>query len=186
MARANYRALENAAANPAKLPERLEKDRRKELAAFGESQRGKLARDMLHYLTLGVVTNRVPRSDENEARLDRDRRTEALVRYLREVADSGVDPEVSYDAAQIRNSMDQLASLLEDVSSKRMHNRAVAVIGKLQSESRNDALRADCARLLTAMSAGKSAEVTAANDKVPKASVMLPSAISGKAALQAR
>jgi len=185
MARANYQALENAAGNPDRLPVRLEKDRRKELAAFGESRRWRLAQNTLHYMTLGAFTARVPRNDENDAMLDRDRRTESLIRYLREVADSGVDPEVSFDAVQIRNSMDELASLVDNVSSKRMHNRAVAVVEKLQSEFQNEALRANCARALLAMNAGAT-EAAAVNDKAPKARALVPPAISGKVAFEAQ
>jgi hypothetical protein len=186
MARANYLALENAAGNPDRLPERLGKDRREELAAFGESHQWRLAQNMLHYMTLGAFTARVPRNDENDAMLDRDRRTESLIRYLREVADSGVDPEVSFDAVQIRNSMDELASLVDNVSSKRMHNRAVAVVEKLQSEFQNEALRASCARALLAMNSGAAAEATAVNDKTPKASALVAPAISGKVAFEAQ
>jgi len=182
-ARANYIALEKAATNPAKLPERLEKDRRKELAGFGESLRGKLAQDMLHYMTLGGFTARVPRDEDNETRLDRDRRTESLIRYLRELAYSGVDPAVSFDVVQIRSSMDELASLIGAASSKRMRNQAVAVIEKLQSEFQNKALRADCARVLLAMSAG-AADVAGTNDRKPMASVLIPSTVPSKAALQ--
>jgi hypothetical protein len=185
MARANYQSLENAAGNPDRLPERLEKDRRKELAAFGESRRWRLAQNTLHYMTLGAFTARVPRNDENDAMLDRDRRTESLIRYLREVADSGVDPEVSFDAVQIRNSMDELASLVDNVSSKRMQNRAVAVVEKLQSEFQNEALRANCARALLAMNAGAT-EAAAVNDKAPKARALVPPAISGKVAFEAQ
>jgi hypothetical protein len=184
MARANYLALEKAAANPSKLPERLDKDRRKELAAFGESRRGKLVQDLLHYGTLGAFTDRVPPSRQNDAMLDRDRRTDSLIRYLQEVTASGVDPEVSYDAVQIRNSMDELASLVGDASSKRIRNQAVDTIEKMQSELRNEDLRADCARALVTMRGAVKA--TAINARMPTATVLIPSAISSKAALPAR
>lgn len=182
-ARANYIALEKAAANPEKLQERLEKDRRQELAAFGESIRGKLRQDTLHYMTLGGYTARAPRDEDNEARLDRDRRTESLIRYLGELSDAGVDPTVSFDTVQIRSSMDELASLVQAASSKRMRNQAVAVIEKLQSEFQDEALRADCARVLLAMSAG-AAEATATNDRIPITGMLIPSAISSEAAFQ--
>jgi hypothetical protein len=185
MARANYLTLKNSAADPAKLPERLEKDRRKELAAFGESYRGKFTQDMLHYLTLGVFTDRVPRDEKNETVLDRDRRMESLIRYLRKVGDSGASPEVTFNAVQIRDSMDELATLAKEVSSRRMRSQAFSAVEKLQSEFQDEALRADCARVLLAISAG-AREATVAEGEATKASALAAPAISSKVAFQAR
>ena len=180
MARVNYRALENAAANPGQLPQRLEKDRRQELAAYGESHPGKLAQNVLHYLSLGIFTDRTPRSDENASMLDRDRRTESLVRYLHEVASSGVHPEVSFDAAQIRRSIDELATLVSEAS-PRMRTQAVAVLTTLLEESQTEELRADCARALLVMNTVRAGETAADNDRLAKSSATVSPTISGKA-----
>jgi hypothetical protein len=127
----------------------------------------------------------VPRDEKNETVLDRDRRMESLIRYLRKVGDSGASPEVTFSAVQIRDSMDELAMLAKEVSSRRMRSQAFSAVEKLQSEFQDEALRADCARVLLAISAG-AREATVAEGEATKASALAAPAISSKVAFQAR
>ncbi len=155
LARHNFEALQTAAGSDGKLPARLDKDRREELAKFDEGSGGKAWSATLHYASLGFYTRRTPLYDENAEALVRDREVESLVGYLEQVRDSGPRPEVSFPSGQIQKSMSELTDLLNEGAGSRVRKRAVVVISAVQSNTKDEAILAGCSQALSALNMPK-------------------------------
>jgi hypothetical protein len=151
LARRNWEALEKAAANEHKLPERVENDRREELAAFGRGPGSAAMAKVMHYASFGLYTRRAPREDGNLEVLRRDRRVESLMTYLEQVHNAGQRPEVTFPAEQIQTAVDSLSSLLREGVSNRLREEAVSRIQELQRETKDDTLLASCHQALNAL-----------------------------------
>lgn len=151
LAQRNLEALENAAANERKLPERIENDRREELASFGRGPGSAAMARMLHYASLGLYTRRAPRDDNNLEVLRRDRRVESLMAYLHRVRNAGQRPEVMFPPEQIQTAVDSLSALMSEGVSNRLRDEAASVIEGLQRETRDDTLLASCHHALNAL-----------------------------------
>jgi uncharacterized protein YoaH (UPF0181 family) len=152
LARRNLDALEKAAANEHKLPERIDNDRREELAAFGRGPGSAAMAKIMHYASFGIYTRRAPREEYNLEVLRRDRRVESLMAYLEQVRNAGERPEVTFSAEQIQTAVDSLSSLLSQGVSNRLREEAVSVIAQLQRETKDDTLLASCHQALTTLS----------------------------------
>jgi hypothetical protein len=170
LARRNFDALQKAASGDGKLPARLDKDRREELAKFSEGAGGKAWNATLHYGSMGVYTRRAPRSEDNAEMLIRDRRVESLVSYLEQVRDSGARPEVSFPSDQIQKSMAEVTDLLNQGAGPRVRKRASAVISAVQSNTKDETILAGCYQALSALNVPKapanSAASTAATPRI--------------------
>ncbi|HEX6545128.1 MAG TPA: hypothetical protein VF023_02395, partial [Bryobacteraceae bacterium] len=151
LARQNLAALEKAAANEHKLPERIDNDRREELASFGRGPGSAAMAKVMHYASFGLYTRRAPRDDNNLEVLRRDRRVESLMAYLRQVRNAGQRPEVIFPAEQIQTAVDSLSALMSQDVSSRLRNEAASVIEELQRETKDDTLLASCHQALTAL-----------------------------------
>ena len=151
MAHENYDSLRVAANNPAKLPARLDKDRRQELASFGDGHSSSFGSEVLHLLSFGAYTRRASKTEGYISRLERDRTTDVLIEHLNAIADAGPNPEVAFAADRIGASMDQLADLARQSSSRTVKQRASAVISRVQALSSDSVLKAQCERALLAV-----------------------------------
>lgn len=149
-ARRHYNALLAEADNPRKIQKKLDRDRRAELALFGKSSGSRIRADALHYLTLTAYTRRAPKRDDNLARLSRARRTNSLIQYLTHVANSGPEPEVTYDPEHIRESIVELEGLVDANSPALIRMKAAAALEGIGKQSKDGALQADCNRALMA------------------------------------
>jgi hypothetical protein len=152
VARHNYQALLAEADDTEKLPQKLDNDRRRELASFGRSTASQISATALHYLTLTAYTRRAPKDEGNLALLGRERKTKALLRYLIQVANAGPEPEVTFNLDRIRDSIAELETLVDASSPKQIRNRAAAVLKSVRAQSQDAGLRADCSRALEAFS----------------------------------
>ncbi len=142
-ARARYSKLQAEIEN-GELLKRLELERRQEVAEFGKGG-GHLALDSaLHVLTFGSYTHRARANSVLLARLDRDRRVDSNLLYLDQVVRAGASPEVSFDAARVSVSINELSSLLPDVRSARVRAHAVHDLTRIESLTNDSSLRADC------------------------------------------
>ncbi|MBV8553829.1 MAG: hypothetical protein JOY54_21215 [Acidobacteriaceae bacterium] len=150
-AHARYEQLEKDARPDGVLVLRLDKDRREELASFGETKK-QLARDgALHMVTLGAYTHRTPREGEELAMLDSYRRAQYQLNFLDSLVNAATEPEVSYESARIESSVAELAGLMPYVNSPAMRVHAGATLQKLEGLSHDTTLRAGCVEALNSI-----------------------------------
>lgn len=154
MARANYEALRKNIADSTKLSARIDKERRRELASFGESYKHKTIKELARFASFGIYTNRAPRSGENLAKLRRDRTIAALLQQLKTIADGGVSPEISFPQPEIESSVSQLTALAYESSSGSVKREAALAIARVQHLSDNDQIKTECARALNELQNG--------------------------------
>jgi len=178
MARANYDALRNSLAQTGILDTRIEKDRRQELASFGESYPHRTLKHLAHIASFGLYTNRTPKSDENRPNLQRDRITATLMQHLRSVADGGASPEVSFAPSQIELSVSELANLAQASSSPSVRQQAAIIIARVQNLSNNMQIRGVCARALNELQSEERPKVAKANGNPGTASAAPINALS--------
>lgn len=122
---------------------RLNKQRRAEIAAFRESEAGRLRDSFLHTLTFGLYTRAVRRDPANLARLDIERRVANQLNFLDSLLDAGTPPEVACDASRIRDSIEELRNLMPFVQSSKVENHARETLTKLDGLSASSDIKAD-------------------------------------------
>ncbi len=149
-ARAHYAQLQSQSEEGSKLAERLEKERRAELADFGESTKANVTHNVLHMTTLGLYTHRVKPEQFTLAALDSERRIRYHLGFLDAVVKNGTEPEIAFDSLQIQSSVVQLRELVSGVDSPQTKAHAVATLERLKSLSRDQTLQADCALAIIA------------------------------------
>ena len=145
---ARYKLLEQEA-NDGDLIARVNQEHRFELSSFGESEKTKLAKSMLHVATLGFYKQRA-RSDDIFM-VDRERRVTYQLSFLDPLVQADVPPEISYDAQRIKTSVRELSSLMSNISSPAVRSHAEATLGHLENLSKDEELQADCRTALALM-----------------------------------
>src|SRR4029077_17156303 len=106
---ARYKLLEQEAENGI-LMARLDKEHRFELSSFGESEKTKLAKSMLHVATLGLYKQQAKCDDI--FMLDHERRVTYQLSFLDSLIQARTPPEISYDNERIQSSVRELSSLM--------------------------------------------------------------------------
>jgi hypothetical protein len=146
-----YDLLEAAAANEnSKLAQRLNKDRRAELARFEARQGEQVRHDVLHAATFGLYTPRAAAQGVAD-HLEEYREVDYYLRFLEGLEAAGTQPEVAYDSARIRFAVVQLSVLLPDLKTSELRQRASHTIEKLRGLSANSELRAECTLALDSL-----------------------------------
>lgn len=145
MARAHFAQLQEQSGEGSALAVRLEKERRAELADFGESTKSGVMHNILHMGTLGMYTHRVKPEQLTFAALDEERRLRYHLQFLDSVVKNGTEPEVAFDSVQIESSILDLQDLMPGIHSPQVKSHAVATLERLKSLSRNERVQADCA-----------------------------------------
>jgi hypothetical protein len=145
VARAHYALLQSQSDEDSKLIARLQKERRAELADFGESTKSSLTHNALHMATFGIYTHRVQPEQSTFAALDQERRIRYHLTFLDGVIKNGTEPEIAFSPSQIQSSVVQLHELMTDIDSPSLKAHAVATLERLKSLSRNQTVQADCA-----------------------------------------
>jgi hypothetical protein len=149
----NFAELKAAAIDRHKLPAKLDEDRREELAGFGAGNGTQLFTKMLHYSSLGLYTKRAPQSTDNLAALDRNRRIDALIGYLDNIAASGSGDQMRFDADRIKKSLAELPELVQQTSSPHVHRQAGETISRIQEQTTDFTIAENCRRALASLSA---------------------------------
>jgi hypothetical protein len=126
------------------LLERLDKDRRTELASFGESKKSAAVHTALHFTTLGLYTHRAPESPDNLVTLERERQVIRQLAFIDSLVVAGTQPEISYQVSLIRDSVTQLGRLMPSVRSAPLRSRATRSLEELQKLSRDSSVQAEC------------------------------------------
>lgn len=151
-----YDLLEAAVANDnGAIASRLEKDRRRELARYEESQSRDVRNDVFHYLSFGMYTHRSRDVDFLDA-LDKYRQAEAYLDFLDGLAAAGTAPEVAYDSSRIRDAVVRLKALLPELKSRDTQVHAERTLARLGGLSGDLDLRAECAAALDSMGSSTS------------------------------
>jgi hypothetical protein len=150
-ARQRYLRLEAEAQPGGKLTERLDKQRRAELAAFGETKKKQYAEDILHDLSLGAYTHRASQDPSNLEALDISRRVAYHLGFLDSLVADGTPPEVAYASPRIQASIDQLNDLMPAIGSRDIRAHAASTLERLRDLSHDAALQEDCSLALTTL-----------------------------------
>jgi hypothetical protein len=93
---ARYNLLVTEARENGDLVALVDQEHRFELSSFGESEKTKLAKSMLHAATLGLYKQRAKRDDIFT--LDRERRVTYQLRFLDSLVQAATPPEIAYDS----------------------------------------------------------------------------------------
>ncbi|HEY1212487.1 MAG TPA: hypothetical protein VGE93_02535 [Bryobacteraceae bacterium] len=153
LAYAHYELLVHQAQN-GELADRINRDRRAELADFGESAKVHLLRVVLRDATFGAYTHRAKDSSGIMASLDRNRRVLYRLSILDSLAAAGTPPEVAYSTRRIQESVADLNLLKTSVRSRAVRAHAARTLEQLTSASEDPGLQADCTNALASMQEG--------------------------------
>ncbi len=151
LADAHFAQIQSASTDDGTIVKRLNEERRAELAAFGQGKAARLAQSALHMASFGRYTQRVPQNRLALSTLDRERRVLYRLDFLDSLVKDGTQPEVAYNASQIRDSVADLNTLMSEVSSTRIRERATATLDRLKSLSRDAEIQTQCAVALIAL-----------------------------------
>lgn len=172
LAQEHYRVLLARAQN-GKLLDRINDERRSELAEFGKSRRGRFARIVFHDATFGAYTPRVKASKDNLTALNRKRRVLYELNFLDSLADAGTAPEVTHSIEQIQSAITNLSDLMVNVNTSGVRSHVARTLRQLHDISRNSDLQADCATALASLQNENDAQdvVAAETHKKPSTGV---------------
>lgn len=155
-ARGRLAQLQNGSGEDGPLVATLDKERRAELVAFGQSAGGGAMDSALHFSTLGIYTHRASKEDLSLSTLDVQRRTLYHLEFLESLVANGTQPEVAFDSSQIRASLVQLQDLVPTIQSPRVRERASVVLERLKTLSRDEGIQKDCSAALSGWRAPQS------------------------------
>lgn len=147
----HFKNLEQAAQSGEQLSVRIDQDRRKELAAFGESEKERLSWSAVHVMTFGLYTRRAPKREDNGEMLSRNRTIETLMDYMKVVADAGRRPEVVFPASDIQDAIRDLSDLAGPGVPKSISRRAVHLIDEVRGATMDPGIRSDCVLALASL-----------------------------------
>jgi hypothetical protein len=145
---ARYKLLEKAA-DDGDLMARVDQEHRFELSSFGESEKTKLAKSMLHVSTLGFYKQQA-KSDDIFL-LDHERRVAYQLSFLDSLIQPQTPPEISYDSGRIKSSVRELSNLMPSIAAPAVRSHAEATVEHLKNLSKDDDLRTDCTTALVLM-----------------------------------
>jgi hypothetical protein len=148
-----WRRFENlqSAASKEQLELRVDRDRRRELARFGEGEKARLFWSTVHLSTFGLYTRRAPTGDDNRDVLARNREIESLIRYLELVSEAGDRPEVAYPPQKIKDSISQLANLIGPGVPGSIRHRALKLLNGVGGQTQDAGIRNECEQALVSL-----------------------------------
>jgi hypothetical protein len=109
LAREQYQALIKYAQDPAGLPSRLQRDRRTEMVPLKHGRAEQMLFRMANVLSFGRYVHREDNSPELLGRMEMARRIEYHSRFLRQVATSSPQVEITYNIDDVRRSLQFLS-----------------------------------------------------------------------------
>lgn len=141
LAQAQYAALLQCANAPGGLQARLDRDRRRELAASQHSRGARMLASVGRWFN-GPGSDQQPSNLAVRAELDSNRRAAADIRYLERLVASSPSPEVIRNPSDIRQTIDALS---EEAA---LSPHAAHLIAQIFSSSEDYDLRTSCLRAL--------------------------------------
>lgn len=139
-----YTRLQEEAAPGGALVVQLDKDRRSELASFGQSKTKAIAYDAMHVATLNHYTHRAKPDIEDLVLLDCYRRTQTQLHFLDSLVQAGTPPEVAYSSSAVQDAVAELNRLLPRVQSAQVRSHARNTLEELRLLSEDTTLQAEC------------------------------------------
>ncbi|MBV9155655.1 MAG: hypothetical protein JO097_05305 [Acidobacteriaceae bacterium] len=139
-----YARLQTEIENDGSLIARIDKDRRAELAAFGETKKAHFAQAVLHDGSFGLYTHRAKKDPANLATLDCYRRVQYHLQVIDSLVSAGTQPEVAYDSSRIQTSILELSGLMSNVHSPEVRAHVQASLLRLRDLSQDTALQSGC------------------------------------------
>lgn len=143
-ARLRYARLRQEAAPGGVLAERLDKDRRSELASFGQSRAKAFGYEFLHVATLDQYTHRTSPDVDDLVVLDCYRRIQAQLHFLDSLVQAGTPPEVANSPATVQDSIAELNRMLPHVHSLEVRSHVKNTLEGLRRLSSDTVLQAEC------------------------------------------
>jgi hypothetical protein len=145
---ARYKLLEKEA-DDGDLMARVAQEHRFELSSFGESEKTKLTKSMLHVATLGFYKQQAKSNDIFI--LDHERRVTYQLNFLDSLIQAQTPPEISYDSERIKSSVRELSSLIPSIVAPAVRLHAEATVEHLKNLSKDEELKAECTSALALM-----------------------------------
>jgi hypothetical protein len=118
LATQQYEALLAYAKRPDGLPRKLDRDRRAEMVALEHGRAEQILFRLANVLSFGKYTHREKSEPEMQARLDDARRLAYHTRFLREVAKSSPQIEVTWNLDEVKRSLQFIAGHAASADSK--------------------------------------------------------------------
>jgi hypothetical protein len=140
VANEQYQALLAYAERPDGLSLKLDKDRRAELVPLDHGRAEQILFRLGNILSFGKYTHREPAGPDMTARIDVARRLAYHTRFLREVARSSPQIEVTWDLTQVNRSLQFLADHATDAGSKSAGAAATIFLRTQDYETRHNCL----------------------------------------------
>lgn len=148
---ARYSQLEQQARANGPLLERIEKDRRQELASRRESSTSAAWDRVLHELTFGAYTHRAKAAPEDLRDLVLYRQIDSDLAFLDSLVKTGTRPEVAYNTSMIEMSVTELGDLMREVNSPAVLAHAKGTLENLQQLSFDAGVQADCSQAVASL-----------------------------------
>ncbi len=139
-----YARLQQEAGPGGALADQLDKDRRSELASFGESRSSAIAHGLLHAATLSAYTHRAKPDVGDLVILDCYRRIQTQLGFLDSLVQAGTPPEVAYSSSRVQDSVTTLSTLMPRVRSSKVRAHVRSTLQALQELSGDSTLRTEC------------------------------------------
>jgi hypothetical protein len=146
LAREQYAALLAYAKRPDGLAQKLNRDRRAEMVPLEHGKTEQILFRLANILSFGTYTHREKATPEMEENLDLARRLTYHTRFLRQVAKSGSQVDVSWNLDEVRRSLQFIAEHGAGVGS-----RTVSATAKIFASSQDVETRRLCLESLTRM-----------------------------------
>ena len=143
----SYSLLMQAAASPNQVPEKLDKDRRQELASFGASNATKLRTQFLRYVTLGLYTRRAQAAPNTIESVRQTRRVNDLLNVLNHVGSEKSRSELTFNTSKIVSTIQELSTLTRS-SPPAIRHSFLTIADRLLSLSEDESIREQCIAVL--------------------------------------
>jgi hypothetical protein len=134
-----YDALMAFAKDPNGLAAKIERDRRAEMVPLEHGRNAQLAFRVLNVLSFGRYVHREENTEEMESRLDISRRLQYHTRFLRQVAKSTAEIDITWNLEDVRRSLRFIAEHASEAG-----GNAAAATAKIFARTKDEEIRRAC------------------------------------------
>jgi hypothetical protein len=134
-----YDALMAFAKDPNGLAAKIERDRRAEMVPLEHGRNAQLAFRVLNVLSFGRYVHREENTEEIESRLDISRRLQYHTRFLRQVAKSTAEIDITWNLEDVRRSLRFIAEHASEAG-----GNAAAATAKIFARTKDEEIRRAC------------------------------------------
>ena len=146
LATEQYAALLAYAKRPDGLPQKLDRDRRAEMSKLAQGGAQQTLYRLANILSFGKYTHREKANPELESKLDLARRFDYHTHFLRQVANSSQQIDVTWDLSEVKRSLEFIVDHASEADSKSASAAATIFL-----RTQDDETRRFCLESLTRM-----------------------------------